>query len=338
MKKIKNTFKITIGFVISGLFLYIAFRKINFSEMKQAFANVNYLILLLTIFFAFFSHWLRSMRWQYFLRPIKKISAKNLFSALLIGYLGNTVLPAHLGELFRGYVIGRKEKISTSSVMATIVLERIIDVFSLLLLMGFTLIFYPFPTWVKKSGYIMFFLTFLLFLFLLLLKRDTSKMMSLLNKLLKFLPKRFSNKIEKIIVTFIDGIKELKQKRDYLKIIVLSILIWTCYWLMFCITSYAFNLFQSSYVIALSSIVLLVITTISIVIPSSPGYVGTYHFLCQLSLELFGVSSSVALSYAIVVHAITFFPIALVGLIFAWKEGLGLMKLNQTKELSQNQS
>lgn len=335
MKTIKSSFKIIIGIVISILFLLLAFRKINLSEMKHAFADANYLFFLPTIIIIILSHWLRSIRWQYFLKPIKKISIKNLFSALLIGYLGNTVLPAHLGELFRGYVIGRKENISTSSIIATIVIERIIDVISLLLIMVFTLIFYPFPGWVQKSGYIMLILTFGLILFLFLLKIYTSKMMLFLNKFLKLLPHKSSQKIEETIIAFLNGIKGLKQKKDYLVIALLSILIWACYGFAYYISFYMFNLFQVYNVTALTSMVLLVITTISIVIPSSPGYIGTYHFLCQFSLELFAVSSSVALSYAIIIHAITFLPIALLGLICAWKEGFNLIKMKQVKELSQ---
>lgn len=335
MRKLSNTFKILLGFIISGLFLYFAFRKIDFFEMKQSFIKANYLILMPTIIVMFISHWLRSLRWQYLLKPIKKISVTNLFSALMIGYMGNSILPAHLGEFFRAYVIGRKEDISASSTMATIVIERIVDLFSLLIIMAFALILYPFPDWVRKSGYIMFFFTIGLFIFLILLKKNISKTMAFLKKFLNIFPQKFSQRIERIIYAFLNGIKGLERKRDYVVIAFLSILIWACYWLFFHINFYTFDLFQTYQINAISSLVLLVITTISVVVPSSPGYVGTYHFLCQLSLELFGVDRSVGLTYAIAVHAISILPIALVGLIFAWKEGISLIKLSQKKELSQ---
>ena len=216
MKKIKDNLKLLIGVLISGLFLYFAFRKIDFAAMKQSFAEANYLIFIPTVLIIFFSHWLRSVRWQYFLKPIKKITVKNLFSALIIGYMGNSVLPAHLGELFRAYIIGRKENISVSSTLATIVIERIVDLLSLLLIMAFAIIFYPFPAWVKKSGYILFAFTITIPIFLILLKKYTTKTIAFLNKFFKFFPPKFSQRIIQIINSFVEGVQELESKKDYL--------------------------------------------------------------------------------------------------------------------------
>ena len=77
---------------------------------------------------------------------------------------------------------------------------------------------------------------------------------------------------------------------------------------------------------ATTGLVVLIITTISIVVPSSPGYIGTYHWLCQFSLELFAVPRALGLSYAIILHAVNFFPVFIVGIILAWKEGISFTK------------
>lgn len=336
MKKLGNTLKIISGLVLSGVFLYLAFRKIHFNEMKQAFARANYLFLAPAILVMFISHWLRSLRWQYFLKPVKRISIRNLFSALMIGYMGNSILPAHLGEFFRAYVIGRKEKISASSVLATIVVERIVDVFSLLVIMAVALIMYPFPSWVRKSGYIMLICSIGLFVFLILFKKNISRTMTFIKKILNIFPQKVAFKVEGIIYAFLDGVKRLENKGDYFVVLIYSILIWTCYWLLLHINFYTFGLFQSYQVNALSSLVLLVITTISVVVPSSPGYVGTYHFLCQFSLGLFGVPRSVGLTFAIVAHAVSILPVVLVGLFFTWREGIDLMRLSRRKKLSES--
>ena len=331
MKKLQNNLKLLFGLFISGVFLFFAFRKIDFVEMKQSFAEANYLIFIPSLVIIFLSHWLRSVRWQYLLKPIKKISVKHLFSALIIGYMGNAVLPAHLGEFFRAYIIGRKEHISVSSTLATIVIERILDLLSLLLIMAFAIIIYPFPAWVKKSGYILFILTMAIPIFLILLKKYTAQTVGLINQFLKFLPLKFSQRIIEIIHSFVGGVQELESKKDYLIIMIQSIFIWACYWFVLHINFYTFNFIDTYQLTVTSSIVLLVITTISIVVPSSPGYVGTYHLLCQLSLELFGVPRSIGLTYAIVLHALNFVPVIIVGIIFTWREGLSLINLSQKK-------
>jgi len=248
--------------------------------------------------------------------------------------MGNSLLPAHLGEFFRAYVIGQKQEIPVSSVLATIVIERIIDLFTLLLIMAFALIIYPFPDWVTKSGYILFVVTICMFLLLILLKKYTFRTLELLNKFLSILPQTLSFKIITIINAFIDGVRELKHKKDYFIITIWSILIWFSYWFVFHLNFYTFNLIQSYQLNTTSSLVLLVITTISVVVPSSPGYIGTYHFLCRFSLGLFGVPPAIGLTYAIALHGLHFVPITIAGLILAWKEGLSLIKLSQKRNLN----
>jgi len=170
MKRSKNGLKIITGLLISAGFLYLAFRKLDFLQMKQAFSQANYWLVIPSLAILLISHWMRSIRWQYLLLPVRKVPVSSLFSALLIGYAANTILPAHLGEVLRAYIIGRKQHVSGSSAMATIVVERIIDVLTIVLIMAVTLVIYPFPNWVKRSGYIMLFFAIGLLIFLVIMK------------------------------------------------------------------------------------------------------------------------------------------------------------------------
>ncbi len=329
-KKIgKNTIKLIVGLLISGLFLYLAFGKIDFVHLKKAFLEANYWLLIPATIVQLFSHWLRSMRWRYFLKPIKSVPVNSLFSATMIGYMMNSVLPAHLGELFRAAIIGKRENIPGSSVLASIVIERIIDILSLLVVLILALLVYPFPDWVTQSGYILFLLAVGLFFFLFLLKQQNKFTVKLLDFFLRLIPKKIAKRIEEMLKSFIEGINGFEKKTDYIVIFIHSILIWACYWLVLHIICYAFNLFELFNINAVSSLVLLVITTVSILIPSSPGYVGTYHYLCQLSLSLFGVPRAIGLSFAFVAHANALLPTALIGVIFAWKEGIRRLQIDK---------
>lgn len=333
MKRYKNGFKIIFGLLISIGFLFLAFRQLDFQQMKQAFSIAKYWLLIPSTLILFTSHWLRSYRWQFLLNPIKRVSVGNLFSALLIGYAANTILPAHLGEFLRAYVIGRKKNISISSSLATIVVERIIDVLSIALIMALTLVIYPFPDWVKKSGYIMFALALVLFVFLVLMKIYTETTMKFINKFVKPFPQSIKEKVENLSRSFLNGLKPMKSKFDYVIIFVLSISIWLCYWGVLYLNFYTFNLVRDYNLDATAGLVLLVITTISVIVPSSPGYIGTYHWLCQISLELFKVPRAIGLTYAIVVHAINFFPVFLAGFAAAWKEGIKLSKVKKEQSI-----
>ena len=103
---------------------------------------------------------------------------------------------------------------------------------------------------------------------------------------------------------------------------ILSAAIWGCYGMVYYLNIVAFHLDQTYYVPWYATLVILVVTTISIVVPSSPGYVGTFHYLCQLSLVMFGVNAGIALSYATVVHAVNVLPVTIIGLVMANIEGV----------------
>jgi uncharacterized protein (TIRG00374 family) len=318
--------KLWIGLLISALFLYLAFRKVDFGQMWDALKKANYWYLPPAILILFFSHYLRALRWRYLLDPIRRFDTNSLFSSLIIGYGANTVTPAHLGEFLRAYVLSKKRKISMGSTFATIVIERVIDVFTLLLLMCLVILIHPFPDWVVKSGYIMLAMTLGLLLLLIFFKKSDSKAQAFLRALLRLFPERIGEKIEGMVERFFSGILPLKRWHDYATVTILSAVIWACYGLAIYFGLEAFDFIKTYHLAWYTSLVLLVITTISVVVPSSPGYVGTYHFLCQVSLGMFGVPASPALSFAAVVHAVNFLPVLAVALLFASYEGMRIYK------------
>ncbi|MBW1894655.1 MAG: flippase-like domain-containing protein [Deltaproteobacteria bacterium] len=319
--------KLSIGILVSALCIYLAFRKVDFSEMLQAFQTANYWYLMPAAGIIFFSHLLRAFRWRYLLDPIRRLDISDLFSSLIIGYAANTFLPAHLGEFLRAYVLGKNQKISMSPVFATIVVERIIDVFSLLALMLLALFIYPFPEWVIESGYIMLAGTIGLLIFLIFLKKATSPTMQFISFIMKPLPEPFEHKTKAMLEKFLAGLLPMKRWSDYITVSLLSFIIWICYGFVFFFCLHAFDFVETYHLEWSTSLILLVITTIAVVVPSSPGYVGTYHYLCQITLAMFGVSAGPALSFATVVHGVCFIPVFIVGLFFAHLQGTAILKM-----------
>jgi uncharacterized protein (TIRG00374 family) len=329
MKPGNNTRRLIIGCLIGILFLYLAARKVDFGLMWDSFTKVNYWFVLLAIPVVFFSHFLRALRWRYLMDPIKRVDVASLFSALLIGYMANILMPAHLGELLRAYVLGKKKEVSASSTFATIVVERIIDVFALLVLMVFAVLLYPFPRWINRTGYAMLLGTVGLLVSLILLKRHFIFFERYLALLFRPLPQAWQAKLNLGIRSFVMGIVPLRRGWDYPVVAVLSMVIWGCYGFIIFLVLHAFD-FGSVYHLPWStSLIVLVVTTLGIVVPSSPGYVGTYHWLCQTSLGLYGVPAGPALSFAILTHGVNFLPVLIVGLILAYVEGVEIFRVQE---------
>jgi glycosyltransferase 2 family protein len=331
MKKFFKNWKFVIGILISIFFMFLSFRKVEFGKMVYAFTHANFWYVPPTLLIIFFSHWLRAIRWQFFLLPIQKIRIRTLFSSLLIGYMANTILPAHLGELLRAYMVSKKYPVPAGSVFGTIVTERLVDVLTLLILMAVAVILFPFPEIVRKSGYLTFAGMIVLFVILLLMKKHREKTTRLIHRMTKPFAQNITIKVNNLIQAFLDGFIGLAHWRHYLFVAFLSVVIWACYALIFQIMFYAFDFVKIYSLPWHAALILLVITTISVLVPSSPGYVGTYHWLCLFSLGLFAVPKSPALTYAIVVHGLNFIPILIVGLVLLSVEEIHLSQLSHMK-------
>jgi len=330
MSKLIRSGKFWLGIAISIVFLWLAFRKTDPAEIVRAVRTVDPFLFILASLVPFISHVFRAWRWRYLLLPVKPVRILPLFSSLMIGYMANVFLPAHLGELVRAYSLSRKEKLPWPVVMASIVVDRIIDILSLLLLMAVAVFFFPFPTWVKQSGWIMLAVTLILFLLMIWMKRRRDSAGRLLDRFLRPFPVRFREGVQKQIHLFLDGLAPFAKKSHYLLVALQSIVIWIAYAALFYILFHAFGYSERFGLTFLAALVLQVVTTISVVVPSSPGYVGTYHFLCQLALGFFLVPADQALGFAIVAHAASFIPVLAVGIVFLFLEGISFSALNRT--------
>jgi uncharacterized protein (TIRG00374 family) len=322
----RHSLKLIIGLAIGAVFVYLTVRSVDLDQMVAALAQTHYGLVCLSAAVMMGAHALRVMRWRYLLAPIKKLPIASLFSALLIGYAANTFVPAHLGELLRAFVIGKKHDISSSAAFATIVIERLLDVVSLILVMALVIIVHPFPQWVELSGYLMLAGALLLCGLLMASKRFEAQTAALIRLLAKPLPERIGQRCESLALNFLHGVVPLTSAADYLATAVLSIAIWLCYAAVYYICLAAFGLVSAYHLAWYVGLVVLVFTTISVVIPSTPGYVGTFHYLCQVSLVMFGVSASAALSFAVIAHLVGVVPVALAGLICANYEGVAIYR------------
>jgi len=313
-----------LGLLISGVFIYLAFRQIDFLQMWQALKQANYLWLLPAVGFMFISLWLRAVRWRYFMEPIKPgISLHKLFSAMMIGYYGNNVFPLRAGEVLRAYAIGQSAGVSRMASFATIFVERLIDVLALLLLIGFSIFAYDkYPDWIKTGAIGIFAGTAVLIAFMVELMLHTKQTLRFVSRLTQRFPEKVQQFVNKLLGSFLEGFAVFKKSEHFWAITWQSVAIWLLYAAINYVVLEAFAL--NDHLPIGASFVILVIVNISIMLPAAPGYVGTFHLACQQAVTLFGVSNSAALSFALVLHIANFIPMTLVGFIYFYREQLSL--------------
>ena len=320
--------KLFIGIAVSGLFLFLALRDIEWADFGAVFSDVKYWPLTLCVVFTMLGHFSRSVRWKFMLNNVKRIGIGNLWSATAIAFMFNNVLPARLGEFVRAYAIGKTEGIRKSAAFATIVYERVVDVFTLILLLWFCLLKVEGPEWLQRSGVflIVFNVALLLLLFLMFRYREQST--NLARRLSRPLPARLGEKLVRLVDSFAEGLGVMADKSALVPIVLLSVPVWGFATLGVYYCLIAINM-QLPF---LASVVLIVVISLGSMIPSAPAYLGTMQYACIIGLAIFSVDKSQALAYSTLYHATQFFPITLAGLYYAWRSSIRFSDVSRKDE------
>jgi uncharacterized protein (TIRG00374 family) len=317
-----------IGIVFTLVSLYIAFRGIHLHQLLTVLGRANYWWGAPVLGATLLSIWLRALRWKLMLEPVKRVSTKNSFSATMIGFMANNIFPMRLGELVRAYALGRNSRVSKSSAFATIVVERAFDLLAILLFLGVMLLKYSFARWVAVSGYIALVACVGMFVVMALLRWKRAATMRVFNLLTARLPEGLEAKVNGLMFRFLDGLEVLASGRHVLWITVLSLATWLAMAASYYLAGFAFGLVLPIH----ASIVLVVVTALAVMLPSGPGFVGTFELGCKYGLMLFKVGESLALSYALFYHAVQFVPITVLGLVYVWREKFSLSRAVDEEE------
>lgn len=326
----KVDMRFLLGIGISLFFLILLFRKIDFRQLGAAFRTLDYRFLTAAVLLTLFSYSFRSVRWHYLVLPLKRCRMRHLLAATIIGYMGNNLLPARLGEFLRAAVLAEKEQLEVSAVFATLVIDRLFDGFTVLLILVATFFTVRLPAGMEQvqqglvtGGYVTLTVYVAVILFLVVLKRATSRTIHVLGTMLRPFPKSVSDRVIPLLGSFISGIRLPGGAGELSALFLSSLVIWgTAVWPIDLILK-AFDI----HLPITASLFIMVFLVFAVMVPASPGYVGTYHAACVYGLMAFALPKEKALSVAIVVHAVSFFPVIFFGFFFLWREKISFAAL-----------
>jgi uncharacterized protein (TIRG00374 family) len=317
---------------ISLVFMIFLFREIDYRQLLAAFRAMDYRYLVPALLSTLISYWFRAVRWRLLLMPLKATRMKNLFPATIIGYMANNLLPARLGEFVRAYTLAKSEALTTSGVFASLVIDRLCDGFTVLLVLILTLFTVRLPAGMEnvqqslvQGGYVIFGVYAVAIAFLFALKRRNQATLRFITTLLKPLPERFTVKTVSLIDAFMGGLRLSLHPAALGAVVLTSVAIWaTAIWPVD-LTLRAFGIVLP----AVASLFIMVFLVFAVMVPASPGYVGTYHAACVYGLMAFNIGKEQALSVALVMHAMNFFPVIFLGLWYLWKANLSLKSIQK---------
>lgn len=322
--------KALLGIGISAICLYLALRKVDWHEVITALRAARYAYILPNAALVMLSMWMRAFRWRYMTQSIKRdITIGSLFASTMIGFMVNNVLPLRLGEIARPFSLSRKEDISRSAAFATIVVERVFDALSLFLISGLLVVFAPFlidgNVALSRVLYLVLSLHILVLGFLILLRFKTPLALRLTERMIAFLPERFRRRILEVLEKFVTGLGVFRSGRALTAVVLWSLAIWAIVGFSNYFIFLAFDLSVPWF----APYVVLVLVSLAVMLPSSPGFVGTFQFATVQALKLFGVPESVGLSFSLVLHLGNYLPVTLVGLYYLRREHFSLKQIEE---------
>lgn len=329
-----RSWKFWLGLLVSAIFIALALPGLNLAQFWQTLREANYWWILPGVAVYFVGVFLRTQRWRSMLNHIAPIPTAQLFPIVVIGYMGNNVYPARAGEVLRSYVLRRNTGVAMSASLATVVLERLFDGLVMLLFVFATLPFAPLPAEYRIlviAASLLFGLA--LAAFMLLAARPTRMGRLYAFAVDRLAPVALRPKIHGLFDRFIIGLQSLRSPREMATILLTSILIWLVETLKYWFVMHAFDFSVGFPVLMLLTAVVNLTTTI----PSTPGYVGTFHLPGIAILTQFGVDQAIATGYMVVLHAALWLPITLLGAFYMLRQSVGWSDMARAAQIKEQQ-
>ena len=328
--------KIAIGIVVSALGVWLSMRDVRPTEVWQALRQANYFGFVAAALLTLLAFLVRAIRWRPLMSTPRPVGYGRLFSATMIGFMANNMLPLRLGEFVRAWALARSEKLSKTTVLATVVVERVVDMLTLLSILGIALLVHPIEhgsrAWelTRKGAVALVTLSVGLTVFVVVLERKPELMRALIARIAAYLPERVGAKGVKALEHFVEGLGLFRDLPRLLWVFLLSFVMFAIVVVGLQVSMWSLGIHLPWY----AGLTMLVITAIGIMVPAAPGYIGTMNVACVAGLALFGVGKASAVPFSWFYWASQWIPVTLVGFFYLRREGLSLRKLGEAEERS----
>ena len=325
----KSAFRLSLGAFLAVLLLWLATRGVDPHALIAAMAHAKPLPLILVVALTVLMYFIRAMRWRLLLPALRKAPIFDLFAITNIGFMAGLVIP-RAGEVLRPYLASRRYGVGVSAGFASIVLERLMDLITVLFLLAMYMFVLPRPVAERsdalmttlRAGAGLVFLTALAGMaFLAALRVEGGRARRLLDWALGTLPGGVGTKVRGLVDSFISGLDVFgSSPAQWARLIGESLLLWISIGFIIHMNSVAFGFelpFQSAFLI-------IAFLTVGVAIPT-PGMVGGFHASYTLALTaIYGIDQGKAVAAGLVLHALQNLPVLVLGLAFLGREGLSL--------------
>lgn len=258
----------------------------------------------------------RSIRWNILLGPLGGSDLITACSGVLIGYFGNFALTANAGELVRTYVLSKKQGLSTSSVLASILVEKMVDISVLVIILLILSRSLPLQPWMEYLAFVAGGPAVLVIGSIIILPHGAKTLVSWVRPVLSHFSESVATRVERFLDSFVEGTQTGLKGRILLSTICLTLMTWALLALSFYFIGQAVGLAVSRF----AYLLLVTLITLGAAVPALPGQIGTLEFFVVGGLAIFSVDREQAISFAILLRLVRLVPLSL-GYVSLVREG-----------------
>ncbi|MBP6703764.1 MAG: flippase-like domain-containing protein [Vicinamibacteria bacterium] len=333
----KNAFRLTLGILLAVLLLWLATRGVNSAELLSAMTHAKPVPLVLVVLLTVLMYVIRAMRWRLLFPALQKAPILDLFGITNIGFMAGLFIP-RAGEVLRPYLASRRYGVGVSAGLASILLERLIDLITVLSLLALYMFVLPRPaaersdalmTTLRAGAGLAFAVAIAGMAFLAALRVEGGPARRLLDWSLGLLPVKIGIQIRGLVSSFISGLDVFgSSPAQWARLIAESFALWVLIGGIIHLNSIAFGFeipFHTSFLI-------IAFLTVGVAIPT-PGMVGGFHASYTLALTaIYGMDQGQAVAAGAMLHALQNLPVLVLGIAFLGREGLSFRSMRKITE------
>ena len=321
--KVTQVAQLTLGVLFAAFFIWLIARQIDPAELVGALRNTKPIWIIAALGAFCCGYLCRIARWRkMLLQDNPLLSFKDCAGPLLASFAINNVLPFRSGDMMRTFAFNRQLGTSSGIVLASLFVERLLDLLMVLLILGSALaMFHLNFERFAGIGSIMLFTLSLLIVLVLLFPGMFTPLVRVLNRLLIKLFPKFGTKIATEINKGLNSLVHLAKKSTMLILLLWSSAAWLSEGTVFWCVAMALHPVIST---PAAGWLALPVGTLATLIPSTPGYIGTFDYFTIKAMTALANTTAISTAYALLVHALLWIPPTLTG-------GLYLLALNIRK-------
>jgi uncharacterized protein (TIRG00374 family) len=324
---LKKVVRLSIGFVLAGLFLWLIFKHLSVAEIRSAFDNANIALLSLAIVAFFVGYFCRIERWRLMLiKENPSLNWKSCAGPFMASIAANNVLPFRAGDLLRAFAFNRRLGISAATSVTTLVVERLLDLLMLVSLLGVTLSYFGMElSRIAGTGGGILIIAGAAILFVLNFPSFFKPMtIWLCRQVSRFAPRlgeKLFNEFQKVFT----ALEHTSKGHMMLRLLLWSLFAWIAEGFVFWFVALSLPSVSNDGAAWLA----LSFGTLATIIPSTPGYVGTFDYFTSQAMAALGNSHASSTAFAFLVHAVLWLPPLIAGGLYLLASPINQIKIKK---------